>query len=831
MPQITPNTAATAKTVTVDVDTTPPSMSFSFDIRERSRTPVSYITNGPFTMTITFTEPVTGFEQSDFEVDQDYTLTDFKAIEPETIDTGTYADTYTVRVIPDPNDHSLSFRFHFPTGVATDAAGNPSNAVNSPRVYVEKHRPSVVISVPDSTVETATFTIRITFDRGGNPSARPLGFEQSDVSLTNNTAGATITKWTDKLAGVFEAEITVTRSGSVTFRVPENVATDLAGNGNTAAIQKTVTITLPGSAPPEPPDVDTTPPSMSFSFDIRERSRTPVSYITNGPFTMTITFTEPVTGFEQSDFEVDQDYTLTDFKAIEPETIDTGTYADTYTVRVIPDPNDHSLSFRFHFPTGVATDAAGNPSNAVNSPRVYVEKHRPSVVISVPDSTVETATFTIRITFDRGGNPSARPLGFEQSDVSLTNNTAGATITKWTDKLAGVFEAEITVTRSGSVTFGVLENVATDLAGNGNTAAIQKTVTITLPGSAPPEPPDVDTTPPSMSFSFDIRERSRTPVSYITNGPFTMTITFTEPVTGFEQSDFEVDQDYTLTDFKAIEPETVDTGTYADTYTVRVIPDPNDHSLSFRFHFPTGVATDAAGNPSNAVNSPRVYVEKHRPSVVISVPDSTVETATFTIRITFDRGGNPSARPLGFEQSDVSLTNNTAGATITKWTDKLAGVFEAEITVTRSGSVTFGVLENVATDLAGNGNTAAIQKTVTITLTDNQGDAPFANGHITDSPSETLLLSNYPNPFNPETWIPYHLADPGDVRITIYDMKGHVVKHLELGHQPAGFYTNRARAAYWNGRNAVGEKVVSGVYFYTLTAGDFTATRKMLIRK
>ena len=99
------------------------------------------------------------------------------------------------------------------------------------------------------------------------------------------------------------------------------------------------------------------------------------------------------------------------------------------------------------------------------------------------------------------------------------------------------------------------------------------------------------------------------------------------------------------------------------------------------------------------------------------------------------------------------------------------------------------------------------------------------------TPKETTLLSNYPNPFNPETWIPYQLAMSGDVNITIYDARGIVVRRLELGHQPAGDYTNRSRAVYWDGRNDSGEQVASGVYFYTLTAGEFTATRKMLIRK
>ena len=98
-------------------------------------------------------------------------------------------------------------------------------------------------------------------------------------------------------------------------------------------------------------------------------------------------------------------------------------------------------------------------------------------------------------------------------------------------------------------------------------------------------------------------------------------------------------------------------------------------------------------------------------------------------------------------------------------------------------------------------------------------------------PTETVLLSNYPNPFNPETWIPYQLAEPADVSISIYAADGKLVRRLDLGHQLVGIYESRSRAAHWDGRNAQGEPVASGVYFYTLTAGDFTATRKMLIRK
>ena len=98
-------------------------------------------------------------------------------------------------------------------------------------------------------------------------------------------------------------------------------------------------------------------------------------------------------------------------------------------------------------------------------------------------------------------------------------------------------------------------------------------------------------------------------------------------------------------------------------------------------------------------------------------------------------------------------------------------------------------------------------------------------------PTETVLLPNYPNPFNPETWIPYHLAKDADVTLTIYDMSGQVVRQFGLGHQAAGRYQSRSRAVYWDGRNEFSERVASGVYFYHLSAGDYSGTRKMVILK
>ena len=99
------------------------------------------------------------------------------------------------------------------------------------------------------------------------------------------------------------------------------------------------------------------------------------------------------------------------------------------------------------------------------------------------------------------------------------------------------------------------------------------------------------------------------------------------------------------------------------------------------------------------------------------------------------------------------------------------------------------------------------------------------------TPRETELLANYPNPFNPETWIPYRLAEDAVVTLTIYDLSGQPVRTLDVGHRIAAAYENRSKAIYWDGRNGLGERVASGVYYYHLSAGDFSATRKMLIVK
>lgn len=98
-------------------------------------------------------------------------------------------------------------------------------------------------------------------------------------------------------------------------------------------------------------------------------------------------------------------------------------------------------------------------------------------------------------------------------------------------------------------------------------------------------------------------------------------------------------------------------------------------------------------------------------------------------------------------------------------------------------------------------------------------------------PKDTILAQNYPNPFNPETWIPYQLSKPAKVSIQIYDNSGHLIRTLDVGLKSAGIYMSPTQAAYWDGKNNLGERVASGIYYYTLKTSEFTATRKMVILK
>ncbi len=181
------------------------------------------------------------------------------------------------------------------------------------------------------------------------------------------------------------------------------------------------------------------------------------------------------------------------------------------------------------------------------------------------------------------------------------------------------------------------------------------------------------------------------------------------------------------------------------------------------------------------------------------------ETRTWEETVNFDN-------PFVLAQvSDIELVSSTATARLDGWE--------------RVGDSSIRLWGEVGDGFVLHGRMWVIVRTFYF---NNGAAAPPVTAPLT---TETALLPNYPNPFNPETWIPYQLASPADVTVSIYAADGKLVRTLELGYQPAGIYQSRSRAAYWDGCNAQGERVASGVYFYTFTAGDFSATGKMLVRK
>ena len=233
---------------------------------------------------------------------------------------------------------------------------------------------------------------------------------------------------------------------------------------------------------------------------------------------------------------------------------------------------------------------------------------------------------------------------------------------------------------------------------------------------------------------------------------------------------------------------------------------------------------------------------------------------------------------LGTNTVSVSATGIESPATFYAIADTEASPITADvngdgsINVLDLIAVTFdfgNTGENIATDVNGDGVVSILDLVLIAGMFDGAAAAPAAQpqvpetltavevqGWLTDAralevrdpimkrgfmvleqlllsltPKETELLPNYPNPFNPETWIPYRLAEDAFVTLTIYDTVGQVVRAIDVGHRIAAAYESQSKAIYWDGKNRLGEQVASGIYFYTLKAGDFSATWRMVILK
>ena len=466
--------------------------------------------------------------------------------------------------------------------------------------------------------------------------------------------------------------------------------------------------------------------------------------------------------------------------------------------------------------------------------------------------------------------PVTLPVATDQDSTNITYTVTptlptGLTFTASTRELAGTPSAASTSTTytytasdgtlTDTLTFSIVvsattPNNAPTFASDSSISNIFATLNTAITSVTLPEATDPDagttltytvtpTLPMGLIFTASTRVLSGTPTAVsasatytytASDGSLSATLTFTIQVSATANNAPEFDDGATATRSVA---ENTDSGTSIGTAVGAT--DDDDDTLSYTLGGTDEASFSIVGTSGQLQTSASLnYEVKSSYSVTIEVSDGNggSDSITVTINVTDVTG------ETHYSVNDVITTlpgTNNPPSYVTD--DKSSGVHEqikgngVNITFAAAGDwFEKGMRRYICIDASG-------AKIVGRTVTEGKVEevstsaAPTLLIQVRPAPDTTALLPNYPNPFNPETWIPYALSESAEVTLTIYNMRGVVVRELKLGHQRAGMYQRRSRAIHWDGRNMFGEKVATGVYFYTLTAGDFTATRKLLIRK
>jgi hypothetical protein len=547
------------------------------------------VQTGPFSLTVTFTAPVTGLDSTDFVV----TNGTAGAL------TGSGA-AYTLAVTPSADGE---VRVVLPADAAATTSG-AGNLASSPFVVqADVSRPTVQFSGP-TTVQRSAFTLGLTF------SEPVTSLELSDLAVTRATASGLTGAGTS-----YQVTITPSSEGQVSVALADGAAADANGNGSVAGSYQVQS--------------DTIAPTVTISGP----SGTQVA-----AFTATITFSEPVTGFDVADLQVAQ-ASLSGFA---------GSGA-VYTVLVTP-TDAAPVTVTLDIAAGAASDPAGNPSLAAQTASFAADLARATATLSGP-TTVQTAAFDVGVVF------SYPVTGLEPSDFSITNGTAGALTGS-----GASYTLRVTPVADGAVTIALPAGAATRSNGTGTLAATPLVVR-------------ADVTRPTVSL---------TGPTTIQRTTFTLTLTFSEPVTGLELSDLAVTRATAagLTGSGAI-------------YQVQITPT-SEGLVSVALA--DGAASDAAGNGSVA-GSYQVQSDTIAPTVTISGPSGT-QVAAFTATVTF------SEPVTGFDLTDLRVTN----AALSGFAGSGA-VYTVLVTPTDAApvTVTLDVAAGAASDVAGNPSLAAAQ--------------------------------------------------------------------------------------------------------------------------
>ena len=452
----------------------------------------------------------------------------------------------------------------------------------------------------------------------------------------------------DEVDETFDIQIVRPHSSLTTYSL-----VDASGNSCGIVCTATVTIVDDDTATVDPTPVDTTAPTVTITSAASE----PVS----GPFSITVTFSEPVTGFELPDLVVGNG-SASELQGNEA----------SYTATVTPTA---SGAVTVDIAAGAAEDSAGNPSVAadqfsITADPTPVDTTAPTVTITSAASEPVSGPFSITVTF------SEPVTGFELPDLVVGNGSAS--------ELQGneaSYTATVTPTASGAVTVDIAAGAAEDSAGNPSVAADQFSITA--------DPTPVDTMAPTVTITSAASE----PVS----GPFSITVTFSEPVTGFELPDLVVGNG-SASELQGNEAS----------YTATVTP---TASGAVTVDIAAGAAEDSAGNPSVAadqfsITADPTPVDTMAPTVTITSAASEPVSGPFSITVTF------SEPVTGFELPDLVVGNGSAS--------ELQGneaSYTATVTPTASGTVTVDIAAEAAEDSAGNPSAEADQFSITADLT------------------------------------------------------------------------------------------------------------------
>ncbi len=552
-----------------------------------------YWEEGSNSLEIEFSEAVAGLTTDDFTVSNG-------TLDALTAGTG---NTWTLTITPTGEG---SVDVTLAAGAVTDQV-DLANEEGSFSIIADYARPSVTVSGPDTKVN-GTFQVAIEF------SEAVTGFEAADINCTRCVAGNV-----EGSDASYTVDITPNDGeGSVKVEVRASIVEDIVGRNNTSSnVPRYVTDYV-------------APFARSIS----------VPDYANGTFTITITLTEEVEGFDLSD--------IITTNASVANLSGSGT---VYTVDITP-VTDGIVTI--DLPTGMWQDEAGNDNLAATQRTVMADFTAPTLVVEAPEYVNGTAIVTLTFSED--------VTGLVQSDMVVANGV----VTGFTGS-GSVYTARYFSDDEAEMKISFPAGIGQDAAGNLTLAGPERTII-------------VDYTAPLFTISHP----------EVVSGPFTATITFTEPVTGFELSDL------TTTNANLSNLQGSDA-----LYTVDVVPTKENFMF---LNLSSNKAQDLAGNGNSETVEQYIPVDFTAPTVAISAP--AIANGTFGATFTF------SEEVTGFESSDVTLVN----ATIANFTGD-GTIFTADITPVSEGNITLDIAAAVATDLGGNSNETADQQSILVDLT------------------------------------------------------------------------------------------------------------------